>query len=111
MEDQLYFYYPLLITHILGRNVPMEDIIFSESERETRRRFMKKTMLGAGGLALGGALSQGCSHRGSAGITKAGRGVTFGNGNSRSAKRGKSVLSFITGKDTRAADPVDTGVE
>ena len=64
---------------------------------------MKKTMLGAGGLALGGALIQGCSHRGQSGIMNAGRGVTFGDGKSRSSLRGKSVLSFINGKDTRAA--------
>ncbi|MFC1508907.1 DUF362 domain-containing protein [Candidatus Omnitrophota bacterium] len=81
----------------------MEDIIFTESERETRRRFMKKTMLGVGGLALGGALAQGCSHRGPGGIAYAGRGAQLVNGKSRSAKRGKSVLSFTTGKDTRAA--------
>ena len=81
----------------------MEDIIFTESERETRRRFMKKTMLGVSGLALGGALTQGCSHRGPAGISFIGRGEQFAKNKSRSAKRGKSILSFTTGKDTRTA--------
>ena len=64
---------------------------------------MKKTMLVAGGLAAGGALSDGCSPARSYRVSSTGRDVSLAKQKKILTKKDKSVLSFVTGKDTRKA--------
>ena len=81
----------------------MEDIIFSEAEHETRRKFMKKTMLGVSDFAIGNTLLSGCSQSRPAGMSSIGREIAISKSKRPSVKKDKTVLSFVTGRDTREA--------
>jgi len=81
----------------------MEDMIYSKSERETRRRFMKKSMVGVSGIALSGLMIPGCSQNLPAGMRQIGRKEALEKKQRPMAKKDESILSFIPGKDTRDA--------
>ncbi|MBN1290710.1 MAG: DUF362 domain-containing protein [Candidatus Latescibacteria bacterium] len=81
----------------------MEDIIFSEAERETRRKFIQKTLLGVSGFTIGSNLFLGCSKSRPAGMSLIGRDIAITKNKRPSEKKDKSILSFVTGTDTRDA--------
>ena len=81
----------------------MEDMIFSPSERKTRRQFMKKTMLGVSSVSIGGFMTQGCAQYTPAGMLGLGHNTALEKEERPLKKKEKSILSFVTGKDTRAA--------
>ena len=76
------------------RYILMEEMIFSHAERETRRRFIKKTMLGAACISAGGLMAQGCARFSQSGITGARRDIILENEKNPRGKKEKSILSF-----------------
>ncbi len=81
----------------------MESIIFSEKERETRRKFMKKSMFGVSAAFLGGLMSHGCTTKQRTVAPSPRRSIALGRSQRPLEKNDKSCLSFITGSDTRDA--------
>ncbi|MHB9027824.1 MAG: DUF362 domain-containing protein [Candidatus Latescibacterota bacterium] len=81
----------------------MEDIIFSKAERQTRRRFMEKSMIYAGAAAAGSFFASGCAQRRPAGMNGPGRGISLDRQDRLPARQEKSRLSFVTGNDAREA--------
>jgi len=81
----------------------MEHLIFSPAERDTRRRFMKKSLVCAAGLSAGGIVTSGCGGSGVSGRGRIGRSSAIEGGKRLPGRQGKSEVSFVTGADTREA--------
>ncbi len=78
----------------------MEDLIFTPEARETRRRFMKKTMLLTGGAGVAGILP-GCGGTLPSGMIPIQRNLALPAKRRPVKKEGESIISFTTGRDTR----------
>jgi len=81
----------------------MEDLIYTRKEQETRREFMKKSIVGSGILISGGIALPGCSRQVMpTGMYGIGRDISIRE-NRRATRRDKSIVSFLPGKDVRQA--------
>ena len=64
---------------------------------------MKKTMLGVSSVSIGGVMTQGCAQYTPAGMMSIGHNTSLEKEKGPLSKNERSILSFVTGKDTRAA--------